>query len=218
MNNSPNNPPSDPPASASTFPTTSKWSTMPSQMPWEQLKAETVRAIYKDLGLSKYTGRRDDMIQHLQEMETDGLDAVVERLEGIDANEEPASAQEPRVKRKRPTAQVAPSGSSRRRKSLAVSENAPAARPISSGGKFDGVLVPTPPKQQCVVGGPVAGEVFMGVMLSPAKRVMMRWTLDDGARENEDKEDADGEQQAVKGKSKSGRSGGALDEDNLRTT
>lgn len=45
---------------------------MSSQMPWESLKAETVRAIFRDLGLSKYVGKRDDMIQHLQEVEQDG--------------------------------------------------------------------------------------------------------------------------------------------------
>lgn len=43
-----------------------------SQMPWELLRGDTLKAIFKDLGLNQYVGKREDMLGHLQEVEKDG--------------------------------------------------------------------------------------------------------------------------------------------------
>ncbi|KAI0357107.1 hypothetical protein OH77DRAFT_1422611 [Trametes cingulata] len=55
-----------------------------SQVPWDRLKAETVRAVIKDLGLDKYARpgvRRTELVNWLREVETDGIEAVVQRLQ-----------------------------------------------------------------------------------------------------------------------------------------
>lgn len=43
-----------------------------SQMPWDLLKGDTMKAIFKDLGLNQYVGKREDMLERLQEVEKDG--------------------------------------------------------------------------------------------------------------------------------------------------
>lgn len=42
------------------------------RVPWDMMKAETMRAILKDLGLKPPKSKREDMIECLQQMERDG--------------------------------------------------------------------------------------------------------------------------------------------------
>lgn len=62
-----------------------------SHMPWGMLRSETVKAIFQDLGLNDRVGRRDDMLEWLQQVEKDGLDAVAEKLSDLE-NRDSASS------------------------------------------------------------------------------------------------------------------------------
>ncbi|KAH9895937.1 hypothetical protein C8Q73DRAFT_789731 [Cubamyces lactineus] len=54
-----------------------------SGMPWDVLKNDTIRAIIRDLGLADYTTyiRRHELVKLLRDVETDGLEAVTQRLQ-----------------------------------------------------------------------------------------------------------------------------------------
>ncbi|KAI0331538.1 hypothetical protein GY45DRAFT_606001 [Cubamyces sp. BRFM 1775] len=54
-----------------------------SSMPWDLLKNDTVRSVIRDLGLADYTTytRRHDLVRLLRDVETDGLEAVTQRLQ-----------------------------------------------------------------------------------------------------------------------------------------
>ncbi|KAI0660193.1 hypothetical protein C8Q70DRAFT_80771 [Cubamyces menziesii] len=54
-----------------------------SSMPWDVLKNDTIRAVVRDLGLADYTTytRRHELVKLLRDVETDGLEAVTQRLQ-----------------------------------------------------------------------------------------------------------------------------------------
>ncbi|EMD35930.1 hypothetical protein CERSUDRAFT_115833 [Gelatoporia subvermispora B] len=118
-----------------------------SHMPWESLKAETLRSIHRDLGLP-FTGKRDDMVERLKEIEVNGLETASE--------EDAPEPMPPRVRRKsdralateEPSLQGSPSRLSGRKptRQNGAEVAAPAARTSRKRGAakavFDGVDVP----------------------------------------------------------------------------
>ncbi|KAI0776937.1 hypothetical protein BD413DRAFT_232679 [Trametes elegans] len=73
-----------------------------SMLPWDMLSGETVRAVIKDLGLSQYTRRvrRTELVKILQEIEADGIETVIQRLQqraSIGAGYVPGREQSPEI-------------------------------------------------------------------------------------------------------------------------
>ncbi|KAI8969535.1 hypothetical protein BD414DRAFT_503175 [Trametes punicea] len=54
-----------------------------SGMPWDLLRGDTVRAVIRDIGLAQYNprARRTELVQLLRDVEMDGLEAVIQRLQ-----------------------------------------------------------------------------------------------------------------------------------------
>ncbi|KZT20038.1 hypothetical protein NEOLEDRAFT_1141238 [Neolentinus lepideus HHB14362 ss-1] len=65
---------------------------MPSELPWDKLKAETLRSLCRDLDLPPRLGRRDEMIKALIAVGEEGLDSVLERIDEIVPDENSASS------------------------------------------------------------------------------------------------------------------------------
>ncbi|OCH85382.1 hypothetical protein OBBRIDRAFT_798226 [Obba rivulosa] len=134
---------------------------MGSQMPWESLKAETMRAIHRDLGLP-YQGRRDEMIERLREIEVNGLEAASEKEES-----EPESLP-PRVRRKSSRALAADEPSPRRPSS------SPQRKSVRGSAASVEVNIPATRKRRA------ARAVFDGIDV-PATRLLKRRSLGGGA-------------------------------------
>ncbi|TFK51570.1 hypothetical protein OE88DRAFT_1659673 [Heliocybe sulcata] len=73
---------------------------MPSEFPWDTLKAETLRSLCRDLNLPPRLGRRAEMIKALSAIADEGLEVVLERIDEIVPNETGASSSR-RAKRPR---------------------------------------------------------------------------------------------------------------------
>ncbi|GBE85621.1 hypothetical protein BKA93DRAFT_755003 [Sparassis latifolia] len=119
---------------------------MSSQMPWDVLRAETVRSICRDIGLHA-TGRREEMITYLKEVERDGLDTVKNKLAEMPAKRK-SVGQESRAKRARkaqPAGAAVEEVSAGKRQTR--SRRAPSKRAAShSKGIFEGVVLPATSK------------------------------------------------------------------------
>ncbi|KAI0667438.1 hypothetical protein C8Q78DRAFT_379057 [Trametes maxima] len=76
-----------------------------SMFPWDNLHSDTVRIVIKDLGLSEYTvrARRAELIKLLRDVETDGVEAVVQRLQ-----ERAARMQSPEIEYAGPSSSPGP--------------------------------------------------------------------------------------------------------------
>ncbi|EED84205.1 predicted protein [Postia placenta Mad-698-R] len=128
-----------------------------SQMPWGMLKTDTMRAILKDLGLATYTERREEMVQRLQQVEKDGLDAVIKRLERSQGGGSGARNQHARKHKLGGEGAARTSLGSR---GLVHKDS----KPI-----FEGVVLPAPPKP--------CRQVFVGVVMPSLPRKMRRTSL-----------------------------------------
>lgn len=126
-------------------------------MPWGMLKTDTMRAILKDLGLATYTERREEMVQRLQQVEKDGLDAVIKRLERSQGGGSGARNQHARKHKLGGEGAARTSLGSR---GLVHKDS----KPI-----FEGVVLPAPPKP--------CRQVFVGVVMPSLPRKMRRTSL-----------------------------------------
>jgi len=131
-------------------------------VPWESLKAETLRAIHKDLGLP-YQGKRDEMVERLREIEANGLDASSKEEEGEDLPPKRVRRKSTRAEEAEKTIARMSSSRSPRRKSRVSSAN-------GTSGEAD---TPVTRKRRATK------AVFDGIDV-PATRLLKRRSIGDG--------------------------------------
>ncbi|CCM00199.1 uncharacterized protein FIBRA_02227 [Fibroporia radiculosa] len=153
-----------------------------SQIPWEKLKGDTMKAIFRDLGLPHAMGNKDEMVERLQAVERDGLNAVAERF-----GDAQAGSSHPRSRPRQPFSQVSVQESASTRRSVvevAVPMKGPTtskrrvevAVPMARVGEpnskqqkkvFDGVVLaaPLPDREQVS-----REQMFIGVVMPPVER------------------------------------------------
>lgn len=109
------------------------------KFPWDSLKAETLRAISRDIGIG-YIGKRETILSHLQLIHEIGLDKALQKIKDLQAIElvsarsrkrksdaadvEPETLPKSRAKRRRPS-DAEPTSTPRRTRATTALEESP---------------------------------------------------------------------------------------------
>lgn len=118
---------------------------MPSNMPWERVRGDVLRTLVKELGLKSYGLNREAMVELLEAVERDGIDAVLEQQEGPSKGPSSVRAKRPRTSQagREPVSQSAPPkrAPARPRKSRRFRAT-PSFQVLRPTVEFDCVLIP----------------------------------------------------------------------------
>ncbi|KZT00114.1 uncharacterized protein LAESUDRAFT_816681 [Laetiporus sulphureus 93-53] len=141
-----------------------------SQMPWETLRAETLRAVLKDLEVKQYFSKKDEMVQFLHSVERNGVESDVGRPERTRHREPGAQAGPSRSRLVRPGKLIAYVEIQKRvPRHHHVAPNAIQVSPTYRAGRisarkqsFEGVVLPPSPTRRKRA---KSGQFLIGVIM-----------------------------------------------------